>query len=54
MQHPEAMVEDTSEAVLALYDLVVHIPNVLMEDVDDWQDMGQEDALDMLASPGRP
>jgi nitric oxide reductase NorD protein len=54
VQHSDAIVEDTAEATLALYDLVVHVPNVRMDSVDDWEDVGQEDALDMLASPGNP
>ena len=52
VQHASAIVEDTAEATLALYDLVEHIPNVMMDSVEDWQEIGQEDSLEMLATPG--
>jgi nitric oxide reductase NorD protein len=51
VQVPHATVEDTAEATLALYELVQNIPNVLMESVDDWDDMGADDSLDPFASP---
>ncbi|HTE84435.1 MAG TPA: hypothetical protein VK821_06865 [Dehalococcoidia bacterium] len=51
VQHPDATVEDTAEATLALYELVQNIPNVLMESVEDWDELGQEDSLDVFSSP---
>ena len=52
VQDASAIVEDTAEATLALYDLVEHIPNVMMDSVEDWQEIGQEESLEMLATPG--
>jgi nitric oxide reductase NorD protein len=51
VQVPRATVEDTAEATLALYELVQNIPNVLMDSVDDWDDMGADDSLESFASP---
>jgi hypothetical protein len=50
VQDSRAIVEDTAEATLALYELVQKIPNVLMESVDDWDDMGA-DSLEQFSSP---
>lgn len=52
VQHPDATVEDTAEAVLLLYDLLQQIPNVPSDPSEEWQEVGEEIPLDMLQGDG--
>ncbi len=55
VQKPGALVEDTAETTLTLYDLVMSIPNVLAEDLmaEDWQGIDEEMiSLDMMQGGG--
>lgn len=51
VQEREATVEDTAEATLSLYQLISAMPNVLMESVEDWENLGQDESMDVFASP---
>ncbi|MGI8552637.1 MAG: hypothetical protein ACR2PL_17895, partial [Dehalococcoidia bacterium] len=48
VQHPDARVEDTAEATLFLYDLLMQVPNVHADSNVEWQELGEEIPLDML------
>jgi nitric oxide reductase NorD protein len=48
VQQPAAMAEDTAEATLAVYELLQQIPNVHANSEDEWQEIGEEIAIDML------
>src|SRR5262249_13486585 len=54
VQHPDARVEDTAEVTLRLYDLLVEVPNVIVDQDEPWSELSEEDiALDMLPSGGK-
>jgi len=42
VERPDATVEDVAEATIRIYDLASSLPNVFMEEQEQWQEQGQE------------
>jgi len=51
VQQREAVVEDSAEATLALYDLVMSVPNVPADLLDEWEEMTEEGLQMMMSTP---
>lgn len=53
VQNPAATVEDTAEVTLRLYDLIVNVPNVRLDDLEDgeWTELGEEQSISPETMP---
>jgi hypothetical protein len=52
IQEENAIVEDSSECTLSLYELAMSVPNVLPEMLDEWEEMTEETMQMMMSTPG--
>ncbi|MCH7699266.1 MAG: hypothetical protein IH865_10065 [Chloroflexi bacterium] len=51
VQKPDAIVEDSAECTLSLYELAMTVPNVLPEMLDEWEEMTDESLEMMMSTP---
>lgn len=54
VERPDATVEDVAEATIRIYDLATSLPNIFMEEQEQWEGEGQEQMqVSPNASPGQ-